>query len=750
MGVAQPELSAGVLLYRDLLAAALGDDVVLIAPAREVEGPAPYAPDELFPEAWERREVSVDSEACLAAVRSIVAQRADAAFFFLLPWVTWRELPAAARAEIGRLDLHEAALIAAADVAAESSRLASLVPMATAVGERARVFRRAFFSAAAPELVITHDGLARGLGLHPQFRTVTMVCRCSAQQVPVRFFRVPRAAEHDGMRAEFRRLLGMGGGATANGYVLREALAPGSSLSHDLRAPDIRAGKADLEHLGRLRLLEEVGELFTGGVGQIAAPSGQTDLADSDYPLLIDGRCVAPAGIDVGAVRRRVDVEPERWLQPGDLLMRAIVDPTSERLVVAEVPPGFPPAAPSSSVLVLRFHAEVAEAQRKVIHAYLRSAFARRVVGALGGDGAHIRVSGLVRMLVPLADEDLQLALNDLESARTELQQWAEEADAAMGSLFERGTASQSRARLLLTGRHVRDRVRAASLVDDLGFRVRTMFPHPIAYRWRGLEAANPDREGYKLALETAENLVCYVAVMALTTARRLELPIPYVSDVVAPRLSGSGERGTTYGDWISIFLAVRDAGDFRQSLDRAPFPELFELWRDDSAKAAFDRLKQRRVEEAHGRGPEAHEVASAFGGATADIAVLLEGADFLADYPLRMIEATKWRELDGRLEYEFRDLRGDHPLVPQGIAIAGTPRLESQSLYFAARDGSLCRVTPFLIRAVCPNCGNPSTFCLDRYRAGDGVPVVRALEHRHTMERPDLLDEFRAAGLLT
>jgi hypothetical protein len=70
-----------------------------------------------------------------------------------------------------------------------------------------------------------------------------------------------------------------------------------------------------------------------------------------------------------------------------------------------------------------------------------------------------------------------------------------------------------------------------------------------------------------------------------------------------------------------------------------------------------------------------------AFEDARADLELLLDQAELFAEYPLRLIEATRWRELNQVLQYDYRDLPGDHPLVPKtgpspsGGTSSSTPR---------------------------------------------------------------------------
>jgi hypothetical protein len=203
---------------------------------------------------------------------------------------------------------------------------------------------------------------------------------------------------------------------------------------------------------------------------------------------------------------------------------------------------------------------------------------------------------------------------------------------------------------------------------------------------------------------------------------------------------------GITFGDWLSLFSEVRGGRAYARS-EGAPFPELFTLWVDDEAREALRRLRERRNDLAHLRGPGGSDIGPAFEDSRADLELLLDRAELFAEYPLQLIEATRWRELNQALEYDYRDLRGDHPLVPLEQGRASTHRLEAGSLYLPARTGKLHQATPFLLLASCPQCGRPSTFSLDRLHAG--APVLKSLEHGHTLERPELRAELEAVELL-
>jgi hypothetical protein len=138
-----------------------------------------------------------------------------------------------------------------------------------------------------------------------------------------------------------------------------------------------------------------------------------------------------------------------------------------------------------------------------------------------------------------------------------------------------------------------------------------------------------------------------------------------------------------------------------------------------------------------------------AYAAARSDLKSIFDGSEFLVDYPLRLVEATRWREVSDTEEYEYRDLRGDHHLVPLEQGQTQRQRLEHGSLYVATRRGQLFKLSPALVRASCPHCRAPATFCFDKLDRETGAPVYRALEHRHAAIRPELAEELKQVGLV-
>ena len=108
-------------------------------------------------------------------------------------------------------------------------------------------------------------------------------------------------------------------------------------------------------------------------------------------------------------------------------------------------------------------------------------------------------------------------------SARTTFEHWRQQAEQAISSVFDFPSARDARLHLLTSGRKLRQRLTAAEQTDDFRYRLRTQFPHPIAYRWRAVEAAKPDLEGYVQVLECAEISTCLLACVAMALAQSVE-----------------------------------------------------------------------------------------------------------------------------------------------------------------------------------------------------------------------------------
>ncbi|MGB3201259.1 MAG: hypothetical protein WBA99_10170, partial [Nodosilinea sp.] len=98
---------------------------------------------------------------------------------------------------------------------------------------------------------------------------------------------------------------------------------------------------------------------------------------------------------------------------------------------------------------------------------------------------------------------------------------------------------------------------------------------------------------------------------------------------------------------------------------------------------------------------------------------------------------------------YSYRDLMGDHPLVPIKTAQTTEPELEAGSLYLVDRDGKLYLLRPLLSRRQCPECGTWATFYIDAYKKNSDTVNLKSMEHGHIAPDPSVAPIFRDWGVL-
>ncbi|MGC5332857.1 hypothetical protein [Micromonospora sp. DT62] len=595
-----------------------------------------------------------------------------------------------------------------------------------------------------PTLVV----FARGIlpQVHPSFEVAAMLLhRRTPESQPLRIFRVPTNEDANVVEADFASLLKMAGGRRTFGYVVREPLLPGESLAFDRHDPAVLERRAKLSDLGRAVALEEVFELPAPGVHLVR----DHQLLHND---LVNGGIRVIAGGDVrrsGVVAppddqtRWADVPPERCLRVGDLLVRSIhhaSDPGG--LVVAEVQADDLPAVAAHTVIVLRPDSSLQPYERLLVKQFLRLPLAKTL--ATDGVGLHIRPSALRELPVPQPDEVLSSALADLSAAAEQLDEWRADAVGLVESVLSE-EPREARSRLLRSGRLLRMRAEAAALLDDHGHAVRTRYPHPIAYRWRWVEAemsGDPSFQAYDAVLEASEVLLAYVAIIAMVMAKHAGVEISALRGI-RDKLAG-GRTGPTFADWVAILTEVTGK-KFRRLPDDQPLIEVRHMLHTNEMREACGRLAGYRNDRAHlRRGDLAKQLRDAY----SQLRVLLSGADFLSDLRLVYLPSIRWDALRRVATLRLQELMGDHSIVPSRVMDYSSNELEQGSLYIMDADGRLHLLRPFLLWKNCPACTQWSTFHVDLAPRENDV-VLKSLEHGHTMNDESIREPLRQVGLL-
>ncbi|WP_146057731.1 hypothetical protein [Streptomyces sp. SM10] len=579
--------------------------------------------------------------------------------------------------------------------------------------------------------------------------------RARAQTRPVlKVFQVPRPRPDEAaVIKDFERLLTRQGGRGEHGYVLRETPGPEHGLYFERFDPHILQRREDLAGFGAVNSL---GDLFTFHLASFndATLRGQHLMSSKDSggvrmvrPRDIgrDGTIAPPSDETLWAA-----IPADQQLSAGDLVIRRMIAPITvppHGFFTAEVGEEDLPAAVSDHVVVLRPIKPLSRPQARLIAMFLRAPLALALAGPRP---ANISMQALSTLPVPQPDEALTKALDELTAAKQQFRRWEQEADSVIESVFLEKTAARARARVIDSGRALRLRVEAASLLDDLGHSVRTRFPYPIAYRWRETEArisTGDTQAAYAAILDTSEQLLCYVAqlVLALTHSQNITLgAVTAIRDKLA-----SGRSGPGFGDWANV---LNEAATSRQlnSLDEAhPLNDIRTLLAHQDTEKARRALSERRNHQAHLRRVDPIDLPHAIDVAFADLTCLVERASFLADLPLLEITDVRWDAFTRSARVEYRELAGDHPVVPTRTMTSPSNDVETGSLYLRDTDGALHLLRPFLIGRDCPTCRTWSTFHADL--APKDAVVFKSLEHGHTFEdtSPDARRLLGQVGLV-
>jgi hypothetical protein len=349
---------------------------------------------------------------------------------------------------------------------------------------------------------------------------------------------------------------------------------------------------------------------------------------------------------------------------------------------------------------------------------------------------------------LPQPDEALSTALEDLARAATLFEGWRSEAQALLESAFTDDSPSVIRARIVNSGRNTRLRSDAAAQLDDAGYTFRTRFPYPVAYRWREVEAAVSARSfkpAYEAILAAAEVLLCYAANVGLAVAHETGIQLGAVK-MIRERLT-SGGAGLGFGDWISVLNEIRDSRTARNAPDGSPIADFRPFLADRDAEMARQRLKERRDAESHLRRTESLDLPAAVDSALDDLNTLYRAAGFLSDLPLMHVTSVRWDKFKKLATVRYRELSGDHPVVPTRTITYDEPGIEEDSMYVMDGQHRLHLLRPFISGCTCPRCRNWSTFHIDG--SINGKIFYKSLENGHPMESTLLDEAIRYVGIL-
>ncbi|MFZ2279981.1 MAG: hypothetical protein WAW39_19450 [Prosthecobacter sp.] len=686
--------------------------------------------------------------------------KSDAKYIFAFPPLLGElRMTAEWRERFGRLGIAEAVaetLMSQASGEHGVEVLAMLVPTHFVSSFRSSTWRQEFFPAhSAVVIEHEHDDVPTALGLpfHSAVRLTTVIFQ--RQPGPIRFFKITTEALAEPplrLASALQSLIKQPSGKSRFGYVYQGQLDEGYPCSHEYYSEETEKLRQEIGVLGERVALGSVADVLMGvvpcnperqpGQGEVGV------LAIRATDITRDGR------VDLSDIQPNTRPAIVRhYLQDGDFCIRSIYRGDTGFIVGVFEGDGRPVTF-GNTVIVVRPHASLNPAQRQVLLSFLRSPLAHRLGNAkqvMSSMAGMYRVSSHVlrEFPVPLADEELVSSIQQLNDARMAFTKWINHIDEESNAILMESTAHGSRRRLLGAGQLARQRHRAGEQVEEFDYRVRTQFPHPLAYVWRELQVAGADRyHRLKAVMKAAEGHTCFLALIAVLMSRSSGQPIMYLGEI-GKRLS-QRRSGTNFGDWFAILKEVNEGKAFRGLKGTSPFVEVTQLTANGTWEKAIRHLMALRNDDSHGRIASASVSANLLTEAEKALETVYRATEFLTDYQLLFITDTHFDSIRQINRYHYRDLTGDNALAQLREDHVSRADLEKHSLYLRDRQKNLHLFRPLLQYLECPECHQMSTFFLDTYDPASGGSAVglKSFE-RNSVRTEPIAEDFRHVGLL-
>lgn len=579
------------------------------------------------------------------------------------------------------------------------------------------------------------------VGVHPRLKMVLSKLESSPASSDVAFVSTDRDT---GLAEIAGELLQMAAGTrrTEHGFVLTSPLPTERGLLPSVLDP---ARAERLDEASVIGELVRFGDLFEV---LRSAPKRERPLreqAAGTVPV-VTGRSLRDGRVDIEEDGQWIEPDDSALLEDGDLLVSSIAG-SHAAVRIGRYSASDGPMVAARSILVARPKLNMSQSTIRVLTHFIRSSRFIDQFDSVQSGSLHLQRREMEEVLVPMPDSALLEAFDAVEVAESQFRSWRDEATGLMELSMEADDLGVARRNLLAASGLLRQRASAAGMLDDLGHRVATRYPLPIAYRWRSALAARGSGDDLRSVLHAHEVLQAYLGILAIVSARIGEIEMGALADI-RKRLSAR-RAGLGIGDWRALLQQFSELKAVRRLPDTHPLVEVREFLADSDVVLAADRLSSLRNDVSHLREFGPGELEAVTEQAWVDLKKLFEAASFVTDYPLIRVVKAKWDTYGERNLIEYRQLSGDNPIVPTQTMVVDDNRIETESLYLVDRHQALHLLRPLLIGDECPLCGHWSTFHPDRIDQA-GVVCYKSFEHGHAAFPKDIEKGLIAIGLLS
>jgi hypothetical protein len=442
----------------------------------------------------------------------------------------------------------------------------------------------------------------------------------------------------------------------------------------------------------------------------------------------------------------RVSVEGDRnrlvVCRPGDVLLQGV----ARRPAAVEALQELAGAIVDRSIVVLRPREgwlHLSGYLEEFLNSDLGQSLLSSRMSSLRGDIA-VRPAELRRLQVPVPAAPVIQFISEVRGVERELRDRRLRAQGLRDRLFKLDDPERFDEELRRLKTESEVLARSVVQTDSLGYRVRNLYPFPIAYRYRELEGIGTTADLHKALLCVAEAALAYLGSVGLALAAHVGA---HAADPGLANRIDLQEKywrsGMTLGNWRE--LAYRSAGAIRKRAAEHPVPavaaDFAAMWfegRGKKASALYKGTTQRLVElrndAHHDRGPT---TPSEYERENEELRGLLddfyEALGWTISYPLRLV--TRVSEDWGSDAYvaETKLYTGDHPgLRQERVRVRRT--MPERHLYLETSEERWASLYPLITVQHCPSCKRPETYSVDRWEGAGQRTVLKSFERGHAL----------------
>ena len=423
-----------------------------------------------------------------------------------------------------------------------------------------------------------------------------------------------------------------------------------------------------------------------GEIAEILRGVSLSKLSDGEDPI-VQGRDLRVEKLEINTLERKDLSEytkPVRRTQSFDILLQRIgekpaayfVTPEEEGYAVADT--AFIIRFKNIEPEVIDFIAQYINSEEGAIR--IQEARSYSVIPTQS-------LKSIKAIEVPVPDirvVDLVQEMNEIELAlRIEYEKAAQLRKSIFGG-FDKVDLSTNLRKVKFTSQVLKN---ALSQKNDISYKVRSLYPFPLAYPYRNIYVEREYAAIYDRQMKYGEHLLSFLVSVGMSLIFEYRDQINQSLDDFCSQIEVGLSSGLSPGHWRKL---LQMSCSILRAFDDVPLADDFSaIWFKGRGKKESEFAKNTRqciVEKLnnfkHGRGPvNAYEYKVFVEEQSADIDNLLEGLDFISQCEMILINDIDTDWATGKTIYKASLLRGDHPAFERVTFGANKP-LSKEKLY--------------------------------------------------------------------